>query len=278
MSYGTFRRPQVRSNEFPYGFNPEDPFTKYHNKLAQRTCFILMIAVFSGSYISVEQPRDSRLFRLHCYRQLLRLGCVISHFSFCSFGSAFHKHKPSKWLRNKPWLINLESECACRHKGGHFKTEGLFTLEGILAFEERCQPSAAAVYTEPPEVGQSVAAYSAAYPLPLVRGLALGSLAAQNGCVGIIPSEVRARSFAEVDEPVDNYAHFFCPQSLQNLENGLKIQSGSVKSLNFDSCSDSNLNHLVTSMLLRPEPLNPGSNLWLRVVLIPDLFGFWIPG
>ena len=103
VSYGTFRRPQVSSNEFPYGFNPEDPFTKYHNKLAQRTCFILMIAVFSGSYISVEQPRDSRLFLLHCYRQLLRLGCVISHFSFCSFGSAFHK--PSKWQRDKPWLI-----------------------------------------------------------------------------------------------------------------------------------------------------------------------------
>ena len=108
--------------------------------------------------------------------------------------------------------------------------------------------------------------------------MVLGSLAAKNGCVEIIPSEVRARSFAEVDEPVDNYAHFFCPQSLQNLENGLKIQSGSVKSLNFDSCSDSNLNHLVTSMLMRPEPVNPGSNLWLRVVLIPDLLGFWIAG
>lgn len=209
LSYGTFRRPQVRSNKCPFGFDPSDPFTQYHNRLAQRTCFVLTIALLSGAFISVEQPRNSRLYRLHCYRQLLHLGCVISHFAFCSSGSAFHK--PSKWLHNKPWLIKLESKCECRHKGGHFKIEGAFTHDNIRIFQDRCQPSVTAVYGEPPQVGQSVAAYSAAYPLPLVRSMAIGSLAAKNGCIDLIPSHIRARSFAEVDEEHDEVAHLFLP-------------------------------------------------------------------
>ena len=41
LSFGTFRRPQVRSNRFPHGFDPSDLFTAYHNRLAQRACFVL---------------------------------------------------------------------------------------------------------------------------------------------------------------------------------------------------------------------------------------------
>ena len=39
ISFGTLRRPQVRSKRFPAGFDPEDEFTKYHNMLARRCLF-----------------------------------------------------------------------------------------------------------------------------------------------------------------------------------------------------------------------------------------------
>lgn len=53
VSWGTLRRPQVRSISQPYGFNPEDPFTAYHNLLAIRTAMILTIALLGGQFISV---------------------------------------------------------------------------------------------------------------------------------------------------------------------------------------------------------------------------------
>ena len=122
VSFGTLRRPQVRSNQQPFGFNPKDSFTAWHNMLAHRNCFILTVAVLMGQFISIEQPGSSRLFRLHCYKVLIQLGCIISHFDFCTFGSAFRKH--SKWLHNKPWLIKLESRCSCT--SDHFIIQGNF--------------------------------------------------------------------------------------------------------------------------------------------------------
>ena len=118
LSYGTLRRPQVRSKSCPAGFNPDDPFTAFHNMLARRTAFLLTLVLLSGHFISVEQPGSSRLFLLHCYRVLVSLGCVISHFCFCSFGSPFQK--ASKWLHNKPWVLPLECQCRCRYRGQHF--------------------------------------------------------------------------------------------------------------------------------------------------------------
>ena len=82
LSFGTLRRPQVRSKARPDGFDPSDPFTAFHNMLARRTAFVLVIAVLSGLFVSAEQPGSSRMFLLHCYRVLVSLGCVISHFQF----------------------------------------------------------------------------------------------------------------------------------------------------------------------------------------------------
>lgn len=67
---------------------------------------------------------------------LVAQGCVISHFRFCNFGSAFEKH--SKWLHNQPWLIPLESSCSCPHKGNHFVIKGKFT-HAIVAAHRRLQ-------------------------------------------------------------------------------------------------------------------------------------------
>lgn len=54
LSFSTLRRPQVRSVSQPFGFTSEDPFTKLHNTLAIRSAIILILAVKSGQYVSVQ--------------------------------------------------------------------------------------------------------------------------------------------------------------------------------------------------------------------------------
>ena len=68
-------------------------------KLAIRTAFILILALTAGSFVSVEQPGSSVMFELHIFKVLVALGCVITKFPFCAYGSGFNK--PSKWLHNK---------------------------------------------------------------------------------------------------------------------------------------------------------------------------------
>ena len=196
LSFGTLRRPQVRSKICPAGFNPDDPFTAHHNMLARRACFVLTIALLSGSYISAEQPGSSRMFLLNCYKVLVQLGCVISHFAFCNFGSAFNK--PSKWLHNKPWLIDMEGPCECPFKGKHFIIQGNFTSETVDAFCSRCRPSCEAVFGRRPTAGERVSEFSAGYPYKLVHRMASGLVAAKNGQHKSIPESVRIRSLAEI--------------------------------------------------------------------------------
>eukprot|EP00438_Fugacium_kawagutii_P027310 Skav202710 [mRNA] locus=scaffold654:644734:649143:+ [translate_table: standard] len=198
VSFGTLRRPQVRSKDCPYGFNPDEPFTKFHNMLARRTAFVLTVAVLMGQFISVEQPRGSRLFLLHCFRTLVKLGCVISHFASCAFGSACQK--ASKWLHNKPWMLPLECSCTCK-PGGHFVVQGTFTKESLAEFKRKCRPSCMEVYGCEPSLGTSVASFSAAYPLRLVERMASGSLDARDGRVEAIPLRYKLRSLLEVGEP-----------------------------------------------------------------------------
>ncbi len=196
LSFGVLRRPQVRSIQCPAGFDPSDPFTQHHNQLARRTAFIMMIALLSGLWISIEQPGASRMFHLHCYRVLVMLGCVVSRFAFCNFGSAFNK--PSKWLHNKPWLIELEGSCQCPWKGDHFVVQGSFTKENLTTFKHRCRPSCTSVYGSEPRVGQAVSSFSAAYPYKLVHQMASGLIKAKQGVVAKISREKKIESFREV--------------------------------------------------------------------------------
>ena len=196
LSFGTLRRPQVRSKARPDGFDPSDPFTAFHNMLARRTAFVLVIAVLSGLFVSAEQPGSPRMFLLHCYRMLVSLGCVISHFSFCNFGSGFQK--ASKWLHNKPWLLPLEGKCSCPYKGSHFVIQGSFTLSLIEDFERRCRPSCEHVYGRRPRAGEVISAFSASYPRRLVDRMASGLLAAKQGNIGKIPHKVHVRTLQEL--------------------------------------------------------------------------------
>ena len=203
LSFGTLRRPQVRSLEQPFGFDSEDPFTKLHNTLAIRSAIILILAVKHGQYVSVEQPNSSRLFLLDLYRVLVMLGCIISKFAFCAHGSGFNKR--SKWLHNKPWLVGLESKCTCDGPHCHFRIEGTFTKDSIRRFDSLCKPSCEAVYGRLPRPGERVSSFSAAYPNDLMTCMASGSFAARKKTVGRISLEKRLESFRLVRlEEVDS--------------------------------------------------------------------------
>ena len=138
----------------------------------------------------------SSLDHLVCFvciaiESLVSLGCVISHFAFCSYGSGFRK--ASKWLHNKPWLLPLESQCFCKYQGNHFVVQGSFTPELIEEFDQRCEPDCKSVYGRLPRPGETVSAFSASYPRRLVGRMASGLVAAKRGCV---PSDTQVRTLS----------------------------------------------------------------------------------
>ena len=106
---------------------------------------------------------------------LLSLGCRITKFCFCSFGSGFNK--PSKWLHNKPWLVDLQGNCSCPFRGQHFVVQGSFTRQSIKEFDQRCRPNTFQVYGRVPRPGEAVSQFSASYPLPLCQAMAKGCAA-----------------------------------------------------------------------------------------------------
>ncbi len=195
-SFGTLRRPRVRSKHFPGGFKVLEPFAREHNRLAWRTAFLMQLVSQGGNYFSVEQPGSSVMFRLDAFRRLICQGCVITSFCFCQFGSPFKK--PSKWLHNKPWLLELECKCQCRSSSDHFVIQGTFTSKSIPEFERLCKPSSSAVYGRSPRLGEHVSSYSASYPKSLCRLMAAGSVQSKEGPQPIIPLSAVIRSLDKV--------------------------------------------------------------------------------
>lgn len=204
FTFGTLRRPRIRSKRFPGGFNLHDQLTREQNALAWRTAFLLSVAMFSGAFISVEQPGNSVMFYLNAFIGLAIRGCVLSKFCFCAFGSAFKK--PSRWLHNKPWMLEVESRCNCKSKEEHFIIEGTFTRDRLNEFEKKCKPSSTAVYGRAPRLGESVASFSASYPLPLVRRIALGSVAHKHGSSLIIPLSRKISTLQELGALESSFA------------------------------------------------------------------------
>ena len=192
LTFGTLRRPRLRSKEQPWGFDPDDPLTASHTSLARRTAMLGAIVILTGAYFSCEQSGPSVMFRLHCFRVLVQLGCVITRVASCNFGSAFNK--PYQWLHNKGWLLGLEGVCRCPWKGKHFKVEGSFTTASIAEFDARCTPNAVAVYGRLPSPGESVASFSAQYPKSMMKRMAQGSVAAKISGSPIIPFQARVLS------------------------------------------------------------------------------------
>ena len=200
LTFGTLRRPRVRSKFAPAGFNPSDPLTSLHNLLARRVAMLFCIVSLTGFYFSVEQPGSSVMFRLQCFQRLLTMGACISRFCFCSFGSAFQK--PSAWLHNKPWMMDLPVGCRCPNRGSHFVIEGTFTRESIVRFDAMRRPSALQVFERLPVPGESVASFSAMYPAPFTREIASGSLQASKGFARAVPLSKRLPSSGDMSGAV----------------------------------------------------------------------------
>lgn len=200
-TFGTLRRPRIRSKRYPSGFNLKDSITREHNILALRTAFLMAIVVSLGDYFSVEQPGSSVMFYMAIFRRIVQLGCVITRMCFCAFGSPFKK--PSQWLHNKPWLLELASPCRCESSSQHFVIQGTFTRASIPDFVSRCKPSVEALYGRPPRVGEAVSSYSASYPKTLCHRMAVGHVLSLDGSMPIIPHSAVVDTMKRLGDSVD---------------------------------------------------------------------------
>jgi len=104
-------------------------------------------------------------------------------------------------------LLEMESKCHCSSTESHCIIQGAFTSEKIKQFESKCKPSSEAVYGREPRRGESLASYSASYPLPLVRRIAVGSRARKEGHAVIIPLSRKCQTLSELGllDPDDFY-------------------------------------------------------------------------
>ena len=206
LTFGTLRRPRLRSKLQPFGFDPNDPLTALHNKLAMRVAFLFCIAATLGQYFSVEQPGSSVMFYLHCFLSLAKLGAALTRFCCCSFGAPYMK--PMRWLHNKPWLLELAGSCTCNKSSPHFVIQGTFTKQSVADFDARCSPSALQVFGRVPVAGEPVARFSGSYPLALVRRMAAGSLDAHLGSSKVLPLSAKHAALTSLGCGLDPLPEF----------------------------------------------------------------------
>ena len=200
-TYGTLRRPRIRSKHSPAGFNLADPLTREQTLLALRTAFVMNLVMLSGLFFSVEQPGSSVMFYLDIFKRMVFRGAWITRMCFCAFGSPFKK--PSQWLHNKPWMYELEQPCRCLDKTCHFVIEGTFTRASTQTFESMCKPSSREVYGRAPRVGEAVSAYSASYPRCLCSRIASGAAQATNDSIPLVPLSAHVLSLKRIGYTAD---------------------------------------------------------------------------
>ena len=168
-TFGTMRRPRLRSKQVPWGFDPNDPATREGNSFAARTAFVLHLAASYGILASAEQPGGSVMYRLDIFARLLSRGFFKLKFSYCSFGTPFQK--ASCWLVNNGELKPLAGTCSCPLRGRHLRLESSFNAENLEVFKQLCRPSCESVFGRVPEIGESLCRLSGSYPLPAMQRL-----------------------------------------------------------------------------------------------------------
>ena len=176
-TFGTMRRPRVRSKSMPFGFSASDPATSEGNLLAVHTAMTLHLCRACGLLATCEQPGNSVMYRLDIFRRLLLKGFFLIRFPFCGYGAPFQKE--SAWLPNSPKLRVMQAKCNCPLRGAHLRLESSFTRESIKEFCRLCQPSCLAVFGRVPQVSQPLYRFSGSYPLPVCRRI----LELQRSCV-----------------------------------------------------------------------------------------------
>lgn len=173
-TFGTLRRPRLRSKQQPSGFDLEDACTHEGNRFAWRTIFILNLCITYGLNCSVEQPGGSVMYRLEGFRKLLRRGVSLVRFPFCGWGTPFRKL--SAWLVTNPLLQELNAKCTCGREGQHFQVRGVFDRERLGQFLRSCRPSCKVLFERDPFLGEHVAHFSSRYPRTLCDFVATKNL------------------------------------------------------------------------------------------------------
>ncbi|CAE7186703.1 unnamed protein product, partial [Symbiodinium pilosum] len=78
LTFGTLRRPRIRSKLYPSGFNPDDPLTALRNLLARRVAFLCCIIALTGQFFSIEQMAAGSLQHKNGIQQSIPLSARLS--------------------------------------------------------------------------------------------------------------------------------------------------------------------------------------------------------
>ncbi|CAE7256128.1 unnamed protein product [Symbiodinium sp. CCMP2592] len=85
--------------------------------------------------VSRATAGQSRLVLAMLFGTLVQLGCVLTSFCYCGFGSPFLRS--TDLLHNKPWLCALARPCDCKG-ASHWPCEGSFDEGSLEQFRLRC--------------------------------------------------------------------------------------------------------------------------------------------
>lgn len=169
-TFGTLRRPRLRSKLEPFGFQPDQPDTAEGSRFAIRGGFVCFLCLYYGLIFSAEQPGGSVMYRLDLFQRLIVRGVISVRFPFCSWGTPFQKM--SWWLSNSVSLQQLSDQCRCGFAGRHFRVQGTFARARLKSFKSSRRPSCKVVFGKDPELNQHVAKFSGGYPIPLCDQIA----------------------------------------------------------------------------------------------------------
>ena len=167
LTFGTLRRPRLRSKLCPAGFDPSDELTALRNRLARRVAFIFSIALRTGLFFSVE-PGPSVMFRR------------VTRLCMRSLGAAFTK--PANGSATNPGCLTCPKGALAQPTNHAWRLripspKPPFVPSTLVASLQQLYT----VFGAAPVPGQSVASYSARCPIALMQRMASGSLAGSGG-------------------------------------------------------------------------------------------------
>ena len=168
-TFGTMRRPRLRSKVQPFGFDPDEPITRGGTLLAMRAALIMHLCAAYGLISTSETPLGSVMYRLDCFQRLRLRGFVDVKFCYCTYGTPYKK--PSHWLCNRSEVSEMCGGCGCGAQAGHLRIERTFTHESVKEFCAHCKPDCVTVFGRIPKAGEAVCKMSGICPIPALRHL-----------------------------------------------------------------------------------------------------------